>query len=181
MYDHVRMKKDTTSALNTLAARIDAFAPEYAGPLMVKGDTLMEQAYPEGYLTKMYMKSLPWIRKYLMSWEDTFDWEMNLIHNGLVGIQIKCLEKKTGKECSLTIMIWGDYTYHLMNPIEDGADSAIPYTISEKDFINTLHYALKDTADFFYLLDDYKKHKVQSTTRYGPKQVKEATEFKQHR
>jgi hypothetical protein len=173
------MKKDTTSVLNTLAARIDAFAPKYAGPLMVKGDTLMEQAYPEGYLPEMFMKILPWIRKYLMSWEDTFDWAMPMIRNGLVGMKIQCLEKKTGIKCRLAIMIWGDYTYHLMNPIEPGADTAILFTISEKDFINTLHYALKDTADFFYL-KDYDKHTVQSKIMYGPKQVEEATEFKRH-
>jgi hypothetical protein len=161
------MKKDSTSVLNALAVRIDAFAPEYAGPLMVKGETLVEQAYPPGYRKEMYMKILPWIRKYLTSWKDTFDGGVQIIQEGLVGVRITGQMKETRQKCSLTIMIWQNYIYRLMNPIEMGADTEIPFTISEKEFINTLHYALTDTYDFFQQLE-YNKHNIETRTMYGP-------------
>jgi hypothetical protein len=169
------MNRELTSELRALAARVDAFLQTRETP----GPGQPMKFYVKGYLKKMFDMITPWIFQYLLSWGEnplanTADYNV-----GLAGVKILRtnlnvkVRDGTLDRMLLTIIVWHDGSLHLLDPFEedDGTNfHEIERGFKEKEFINTLDYAFRDTANFFPQDPTviYRRHLDDPNIRYGP-------------
>jgi hypothetical protein len=170
------MNRELTSELRALAARIDAFLQKRDNPGYLMGrDTF----YMDGHLERMFGMIMPWIVRYLLSWGENPLRNMKDYNIGLVGIKISRTNLNVRvsdgilNKFTLKIIVWHDGSLHLLDPFEEDDGTHfhdIRPGFKEKEFINTLDYAFRDTANFFPRDPTvrYRRHLDDPNIRYGP-------------